>query len=221
MTITQSQYIHDLLQFIDKAPTPFHAVQHVSNVLTEKGFTEIREQDSWNSLKQGSYFVRRNASSMIVFTLNNSEPGSGFRMAGAHTDSPCLKVKPNPQQVNHGFMQLGVETYGGALLNPWFDRDLSLAGRVAWRDTNKKIHSNLINFKRPVGIIPSLAIHLDRDANKEKSVNKQTDMVPLVMLVTDNSKADFNTILQEQLTVEHNEINEPQIIDHELFFYDC
>ena len=221
MAMNKSDYIRDLLHFIGNAPTSFHAVQHISNMLREKGFTEILEQDRWNSHKQGSFFVRRNASSLIIFTLNNKESGSGFRMAGAHTDSPCLKVKPNPQQVNNTFMQLGVETYGGALLNPWFDRDLALAGRVAWRDKNNKIHSSLVDFKRPVGIIPSLAIHLDKEANEKKAINKQTDLVPIVMQVNGNNDADFRKIQQDQLILEHHDIKEPEIIDHELFFYDC
>ncbi len=220
MPLARTDYIQDLLQFIGHAPTSFHAVQRLSDLLSENGFTKVREQDRWDSLNQGSFFVRRNASSLILFTLGNREPGSGFRMAGAHTDSPCLKVKPNPWQVNNTFMQLGVETYGGALLNPWFDRDLSLAGRVVWRDSSRNIHSGLIDFRRPIGIIPSLAIHLDRDANKKKSVNKQTDLAPLIMQVADTDKGDFSTFLQEQLALEHD-VKQAEIIDHELFFYDC
>ena len=116
MTMMQSDFINDLLHFIGNAPTSFHAVQHISDILREKGFTEILEQDRWDSLEQGSFFVRRNASSMIIFTLNNKGSDSGFRMAGAHTDSPCLKVKPNPQQINHTDLQMGVETYAQSMV---------------------------------------------------------------------------------------------------------
>ena len=221
MSIIQADYIQDLLRFIGNAPTSFHAVHSICELLAKNGFTELLEQEHWNPEPNGAYFVRRNSSSLIIFTLNGQGLESGFRMAGAHTDSPSLKIKPNPRQINHSFLQLGVETYGGSLLTTWFDRDLSIAGRIIWKDKNNSIHSSLINFNRPVGIIPSLAIHFDREANEKKSVNKQTDLVPIFMQVEENDKPDFNHILQNQLTSEHQEIDSPEILDHELFFYDC
>ena len=95
-------------------------------------------------------------------------------MLGAHTDSPCLQVKPKPDVRKHGFYQLGVQVYGGALLNPWFDRDLSLAGRVTYKTRQGKISSALVDFARPVAVVPSLAIHLDKGVNDNRKVNPQT-----------------------------------------------
>ena len=113
---------------------------------------------------------------------------TGFRMVGAHTDSPCFKVKPNPEIESKGYNQLGVEVYGGVLLNPWFDRDLSLAGRVTLLGNKKgKLENRLIDFKMPIATIPSLAIHLDREANDKRTVNKQTYLPPVVSLITDQT----------------------------------
>ena len=140
-----------------------------------------------------------------------------MHMVGAHTDSPCLKVKPNPEIQSKGYQQLGVEVYGGALLHPWFDRDLSLAGRVVGRDAEGQLVSHLIDFKRPVACIPSLAIHLDREANKGHSVNPQTD---LPVLLGQALGGDFNlrVSLAEELRKNGKEIDE--VIDYELSFYD-
>ena len=110
--------------------------------------------------------MTRNDSSIIVFKLANDLAENGIRMVGAHTDSPCLKVKPNPEISSKGYLQLGVEVYGGALLNPWFDRDLSLAGRVSYSDRNDGVHSALVDFEQAIAVIPSLAIHLDREVNE-------------------------------------------------------
>src|SRR5690606_37265751 len=103
------------------------------------------------------------------------------RMAGTHTDSPCLRVKPQPEVHRLGYVQLGVEVYGGALLNPWFDRDLSLAGRVHYLDGDGTLRSALLDFERPIAVIPSLAIHLDRDVNSNRSINAQNHLPPLLL----------------------------------------
>ncbi|NIA04871.1 MAG: M18 family aminopeptidase [Proteobacteria bacterium] len=211
----------DLLDFIAGAPTAFHAVSSVSDILADRGFIEIQESSPWQPLSPGSYFVRRNDSSLIALTLTDEKPAlTGLRMAGAHTDSPGLKLKPIPGRINHSYLQFGVEVYGGALLAPWFDRDLSLAGRVTWQDQDGAIGSSLIDFRRPIGVIPSLAIHLDREVNKNRSINKQTDLVPIVMLMEEDRLPDLNTILLEQLARQYPAIRPSIVTDHELFFYD-
>lgn len=221
MTTLHAEYITDLLDFIGNSPTSFHAVHNICTMLTENGFTELLEQDIWHSLPGGAYFVRRNSSSVIMFNIDTNGPQSGFRMAGAHTDSPGLRIKPRPVRIKHSYLQLGVETYGGSLLTTWFDRDLSIAGRITWRDADNRIHSGLINFNRPLAVIPSLAIHLDREANEKKSVNKQTDLVPIVMQTDKDEQMDFHTLLRHQLIAEYGQIESPTILDHELFLYDC
>ena len=221
-TMDQQPFTAALLAFLGASPTPFHAVGNLAVLLDEHQFAEIHEQDDWGHLPPGRYFIRRNDSSLIALVLTDSSPAdTGLRMAGAHTDSPCLKIKPRPAQVNHSLLQLGVEIYGGALLAPWFDRDLSIAGRVLWQDQNGTVHSSLLDFKRPVGSIPSLAIHLNRDANDQKPVNKQTDLVPIIMQTGPDQEADFFAILREELLREHSGTREAKILDHELILYDC
>lgn len=216
----QEKYLRQLLRFLGESPTAFHAVQTICRLLTERGFRELHENKPWDITTPGSYFVRRNRSSLVLFTLASENfTKSGFRMAGAHTDSPALKIKPKPDSVNQGLLQLGVEMYGGALLDPWFDRDLSIAGRVTWLDRNSTIKSTLVDFKRPVAVIPSLAIHLNREANEQKKINKQTDLVPIVMQHHDGNSPGFIAILRQQLADEHD-IHPAEILDHELYLYD-
>ena len=165
-----------LAKFLDASPTPFHAVSEMSYLLRDAGFSELSESDDWSLVVGGKHFVTRNESSLIAFIVG-AEPlnRSGIKMVGAHTDSPCLMVKPQPEINKQGFIQLGVEVYGGALLHPWFDRDLSMAGRVVYHENGKLLKQTLVDFKRPVALIPSLAIHLDRDAIRViPSIHKTT-----------------------------------------------
>ena len=183
-----------LIDFIKRSPTPFHATRELVRHLREAGFIQLHETDCWQLEAGGRYLVTRNDSSIIAFTLGNNEVSeTGFRMVGAHTDSPCLHVKPEPQTRNQGYLQLGVEVYGGALLNPWFDRDLSIAGRISFRDSQTNLGNTLIDFEAPVAIIPSLAIHLDRDVNKSRSINAQQHLPPVLMQTDDDEPVDFRT----------------------------
>jgi len=225
-------FVNGLLDFIKNSPTPFHAVKTMSAILEENGYRRLEETQQW-SLPQPPitgerFYVTRNDSSIVAFQLNSSLAENGFRMVGAHTDSPCLKVKPNPELINKNYLQLGVEVYGGALLNPWFDRDLSLAGRVSYLDVAGKIAHQLIDFEKAIAIIPSLAIHLDRDANTSHEINKQTHLPPILMKLPQSDteiKADFKQILL-QLMDTCNErsggekISVAKILDYELSFYD-
>ena len=142
------------------------------------GYQRLDERDSWATVPGGRYYVTRNDSSIIAIKLGKQSPLlGGIRMVGAHTDSPCLRVKPQPELQRHGFLQLGVEVYGGALLAPWFDRDLSLAGRVTFR-RDGKVESQLVDFKLPIAVIPNLAIHLNRTANEGWAINPQLELPP-------------------------------------------
>lgn len=211
----------DLLDFLAASPTPFHAVQQMEIRLSQAGFVVLREADDWTLDAGGRYCVIRNSSSIVAFTLGEkSILDQGLRMVGAHTDSPCLKVKPQPELFKKGYFQLGVEVYGGALLNPWFDRDLSLAGRVSFRDTSGNIGSVLIDFKRAIATIPSLAIHLDREANSARSINAQTDIPPVVMQ-TNDKQISFRELLLTQIRQEHPSCEACKVLDYELSFYDA
>lgn len=211
----------DLLNFIRQSPTPFHATENLRTQLLDAGYTELYEADRWETRAGGRYFVTRNGSSIIAFTLGSQSPSdAGFRMVGAHTDSPCLHVKPQPETVRQGYYQLGVEVYGGALLNPWFDRDLSIAGRVSYRDSEQQLRNVLIDFERPVAVIPSLAIHLDREANKVRCIDEQKHLPPIVMQSSDASPASFKQLLRDTIRGQHPGLDIEEVLESELSLYD-
>lgn len=207
------QIAKDLIQFIQHSPTPFHAVSTMKKMLLDTGFTELDEQQDWKCKKETAYFVTRNDSSLIAFCTGN-DISNGFNMVGAHTDSPCLKIKPQPEIRKKGYIQLGVEVYGGVLLNPWFDRDLSIAGRISGVDKDGNLFNELIDFESPIAVVPSLAIHLNREANRNKSVNEQKEMP--VLIAVNQDEFDFKQLLLEQSKNE----NAAEILDYELCCYD-
>ena len=216
---SMNQFNKNLRAFLDASPTPFHAVEEMRLRLNDAGFSALDERGEWQ-LEQGEgYYVIRNGSTIVAFRCGKTPVHEcGWRMVGAHTDSPNLKVKPSPELHRQGYFQLGVEVYGGALLNPWFDRDLGLAGRVNYENTQGQLCSALINLNRPVGVIPSLAIHLDREANNSHSVNPQRDL-PVVMLQSEKP-ASFRDLLAETL-VQQGIGDVAGVLDYELSFYDC
>jgi aspartyl aminopeptidase len=216
----QETFNQGLLDFIDASPTPFHATQTMASALLQAGYIELLESESWALEAGKKYFITRNFSSLIAFVYApDAFAEQGIRMVGAHTDSPCLRVKPNPEIQTKGYFQLGVEVYGGALLSPWFDRDLSLAGRVNYSDSQQQIHGALVDFKDPIAVIPSLAIHLHRDANTANAINKQKHLPPILMQIGSDEKVDFRDWLSAQLELQ-GEKNVGQVLDYELSFYD-
>lgn len=221
MHASAAEFNQDLLSFIDHSPTPFHAVASMVGALETAGFKQLREADLWGELPAGRYFVTRNNSSIIAFNKpQESLADSGFTMVGAHTDSPCLKIKPNPGRVASGLWQLGVEVYGGALLNPWFDRDLSLAGRVSYLDNQDQLQHALVDFKKPMAVIPSLAIHLDRDVNQNRSINPQLHLPPVIMQTEPGETPDFRALLEQQLSSQYPDRYIGQVLDYEISLYD-
>ena len=224
----KDDFNRDLLSFLSQSPTPYHAVKQLRDALEKHGFVRLSESEQWQLTPGHRYYVTRNDSSLIAFIYGHDDiTQHGIRMVGAHTDSPCLKVKPNPELKRQGYLQLGVETYGGVLLNPWFDRDLSIAGRVVYRETEGgPLRQTLINFERPVAILPSLAIHLDREANNSRTVNPQTDIPPLLFVQPPDSaesETDFRALLASELgqLIQADDKKAPTIIDYELCLYDC
>ncbi len=216
----ENELLDDLLIFLRDSPTPFHAVANLVMLLQKNGFQPIHESDAWNLQSGGRYIVTRNDSSLLAFVRGSDDVvANGVHLAGAHTDSPCLKIKPNPELQRQGYFQLGVEVYGGVLLAPWFDRDLSLAGRVSYATRDEKIASALLDFKKPIAVIPSLAIHLDRDVNSNRSINAQTQLPPVLMCSEVNSEPDFRALLLEQLRKEHG-IDAREVLDYEISCYD-
>ncbi len=215
------EYIQSLFSFIDQSPTSFHVAANAAARLEAAGFTRLHEADSWQQLKAGKYFVIRHDGGLIAFTLQGDrKTAQPFRMAGSHTDSPSLRVKPQPMQLHQGCLQLGVEVYGGALLAPWFDRNLSLAGRVGWLDGQGGLHSTLLDCKRALATLPSLAIHLDREANNGRALNKQTDLVPIFGLTAESSPPDFAQWLKEELKTQNPGLPIAEVLDFDLFLYE-
>jgi aspartyl aminopeptidase len=216
-----TEFNQGLCAFLDSSPTPYHAVASMKQILQKHGFIELKEADSWGNLGQGSYYVTRNDSSIIAFKLAEDDlAGQGMHMIGAHTDSPCLKVKPQPEKVTKTLLQLGVEVYGGALLNPWFDRDLSMAGRVSYQTEAKQIKQLLVNFEQPVAVIPSLAIHLDREANQSRSINPQQHLPPILTQLDEGDSLDFRALLEQQCGKQYPDLKLGKVLDYEISFYD-
>ena len=208
-----------LIDFLKASPTPFHATASLAARLEAAGYVRLDEREAWHTEPGGRYYVTRNDSSLIAVQLGRRAPlDGGLRLVGAHTDSPCLRVKPQPELQRQGFWQLGVEVYGGALLAPWFDRDLSLAGRVTY-SRNGRIESQLIDFKLPIAVIPSLAIHLNREANQGWAINPQNELPPILAQIASEESPDFRALLADQLSREHGLLADV-VLDFELSFYD-
>ena len=202
-----------LLGFLDASPTPYHAVRNMAGMLENAGFVRLEETDSWSLEPGKKYYVTRNDASVIAFTYPG---GDDYVIMGAHTDSPNLRLKPNPLIKKEGLVQLGVQTYGGLLMKPWFDRDLSVAGRVAYRSASGEIAETLIDVEEPVAVIPSLAIHLNPEVNKGGEVNPQTELVPVIGAGED---FDFEAWLLEVLK-EDGVGDAKKILSHDLCLYD-
>jgi aspartyl aminopeptidase len=218
--IRKDRFNRQLLAFLQASPTPFHAVSQMALQLEAAGFDFLEESKTWNLQAGNKYYTTRNGSSIIAFVLGTDNFAHGLRMLGAHTDSPCLKVKPNPDLARHGTVQLGLEVYGGVLLNPWFDRDLSLAGRVVYQTGKGEIASVLLDFARSLLVIPSLAIHLDKEANNNRKVNKQLHLPALAGLSDDKKAFTFRELLQREINTQMPELPLAQVLDYEMSLYD-
>lgn len=208
-----------LIDFIHKSPSPFHAVDNLANMLLNNGFEELCLKRSWNIEPGGKYFTRRNGTALIAFSVNTDVSTEGLRIIAAHSDAPTFRIKPQPEIVVDGsLLKLNTETYGGAILHTWMDRPLSIAGRVVLRSDNplhpKKV---LVDLQRPVGVIPSLAIHMNRGVNDNLSLNKQDDMPMLVQAVSDAlpSAGALKIMLADKIGVGVDDI-----LDFDLNLYD-
>ncbi|NLL80546.1 MAG: M18 family aminopeptidase [Clostridiales bacterium] len=172
------QLTKECLEFIEKSPSCFHAAANLAELLEEQGFERLDEKTEWKIEKGGSYYVMRNSSSILAFRIPGKEP-AGFHMMAAHSDSPCFKLKPDAELSGEGqYVRLNTEKYGGMILSTWFDRALSVAGRVITGE-NGKLKEHLVMVDRDLVVIPNLAIHMSRDMNKGVEYNPQVDLLPL------------------------------------------
>ncbi|MEV5508864.1 M18 family aminopeptidase [Streptomyces orinoci] len=164
----------DLLTFLAASPSPYHAVANTAERLEKAGFRQVAETDPWDAAGGGKFVIRGGAI-VAWYVPDGATAATPFRIVGAHTDSPNLRVKPLPDTGSHGWRQVAVEVYGGTLLNTWLDRDLGLSGRITLRDGS----SRLVNVDRPLLRVPQLAIHLDRSVNEGLKLDKQRHMTPI------------------------------------------
>ena len=223
----------ELLNFINESKTAFQSAHKIKSILDNQGYNEIKEEDKWDLKKGGKYYIVKNDSAVIAFEIGTGDiENDGFRLIGAHTDSPGFRIKPNPEMLVEGqYLKLNTEVYGGPILSTWFDRPLSIAGRVTLKGENvfePKI--KLVDVNKPILIIPNLAIHMNRDINDGYSYNKQKDTLPLVTIASDNlneneslgmvtKKLETNDYLIK-LIAETLKVDYKDILDFDLFLYE-
>lgn len=224
----------NLLNFINKSPSPYHAVDELKGMLKSAGFMELRETEHWNLVQSQKYFVTRNESTIIAFAVGGKyETGNGFSFVGAHTDSPCLKVKPVSKKEKSNYLMVGVQTYGGGIWNTWLDRDLTLAGRVMVQMPDY-IEHRLVNVKKPILRIPNIAIHLQRDMNDKLTLNKEDHLTPILATqvqaklmesassnLTEKHQASKHHSVLIKLLCDELNVEPEQIMDFELCLADC
>lgn len=199
--------MEEIKKFLDSSVTAFHAVKNCKAILEKNGYQELKENELWK-LEGDKYYVTRNDSSIIAFTLNKLSEYS-FNIVESHTDSPTFKLKSNSDVVNHGYNQLSVEAYGGLIYGTMFDRPLSVAGRVITKEKDR-IVSNIVDFKRDLCFIPNLAIHMDAKANSDKSYNVQNNCFPI--LAMEQKDFHFHELIEK-------EFNLTDVLSYDMFLY--
>ncbi len=212
----------DLLAYIDASPSPFHAVRETTRRLRLAGYQPRSEADAWGLTPGERFFVVRGDASLAAFEVGTEPPEEvGFRLIGAHTDSPTLRIKPQPELVREGHRQLAVEVYGGALYSTWLDRDLSIAGRVVVAgEEAQSIAHHLVRLPDAFLRIPNLAIHLNRGVNDSLSLNAQQHLVPLCGL-GDRSGFSLRDVLARALDSAGVKLSPEQILGWDLSLFVC
>ena len=210
----------ELVDFLYDSPSACHGVKATQKILDKNGFVEIKETDKWNLQAKGKYYVIKNDSALIAFEVGTGDiEEKGFRLIGAHTDVPGFRIKPNPQMISEGkYVKLNTEVYGGPILHTWYDRPLSIAGKVSLKGSSPlKPETRLVNINKPLLIIPSLAIHMNREVNEGYKINRQVDTLPLLGLINDKlEKEDYlMNIISEEL-----QVNKEDILNFELGLYE-
>lgn len=213
------KFAENLLDYIYESPTAFNAVKTSKELLVKNGFVELKMNEKWQIKVEGKYFVTKNSSALTAFVINSDKIEDGFRIIGSHSDSPTFRVKPKAEMaVENTYLKLNTEGYGGAILSSWFDRPLSIAGRVVLKSDNILCPTEeIIDIKKPLCIIPNLAIHMNRSVNDGYKFNKQKDTLPLVGLINDTLEKD-NFLLKE-ISKSLN-VKKEDIIDFDLYLYE-
>lgn len=211
MILNDKEIMYDLLGFLDKSVSMYHSTLNSAEMLKNAGFEKLELAEKWNLKKQGKYYLVVNDSTIIGFVIGNDEK-SGFKIIGAHTDSPGFKIKSNPVIKQSGYLQLNTEVYGGPILQSWFDRPLSISGRVFVKGkTSHTPEVKLLNIDKDLLTIPSLAIHMTSVDERGKVPNAQTQALPIIGLGED---FDLDELIAKEL-----DINKEDILSHDLFLY--
>src|SRR6056297_3857736 len=207
-----------LIEYLKNGASPFHVVDETVEILEKNNFEKLDIKSKWNIKENKKYYVIKNDSAVIAFTTGNKQNlDSGFKIVGAHTDSPSLKIKPQPEFKDEDYyLKLNTEVYGGPILNTWFDRPLTLAGRISFLKEGEIKNTN-INFVRPLMIIPNLAIHLNRKVNEGQKIDKQKELLPFIMTVDNDQKKEDYLL---KLIAEKLALKKEQILDFDLYLRD-
>lgn len=217
----EKQIANNLIDFIHESPTNFHAVLSIKKQLLEHGFKQLYSGETWHIEHGGKYFVTKNHSSLFAFIMGNGNMAEeGFKLICAHSDSPTFRIKPHAEMPVEGkYLKLNTEVYGGPILYTWFDRPLSMAGRVLVKsDRPLKPSTQFVNFKRPLLVIPHLAIHFNRTVNEQGNpLSKQKDMLPVLAMINEKFEKD-NFLLK--LIAEEMHIPCEDILDFDLTLYE-
>jgi aspartyl aminopeptidase len=217
--MTDIQNVQHLLDFIDKSPSPWHAVASIQAAIEAFQFVRLDETAKWQLQAGGRYYVVRDDSSIVLFVLGHKAPAeSGFKIVGAHTDSPGFRIRPNAATVSDGIARLGVEIYGGPILATFTDRDLSLSGRVSYVDEKGNLAYKLVCFDQPLLRLPNLAIHMNRSVNEDGlKLHKQNELPLLFAQLTGEQLPQpyFLALLEEAAG-----IGAAQILSWDLAVYD-
>ncbi|MFW5961721.1 MAG: M18 family aminopeptidase [bacterium] len=218
-----------LLNFIDNSPTAFHAASALKKNFKEAGFKELDQRQNWNLKKGEKYFISRNDSALIAFITGKDFLNQGFRIISSHTDSPALKLKPDPIINNDGQYVLNTEVYGGPILNTWYDRELSIAGKIVLKAENSfELKEELIDLKENLAVLPNLAIHLNKNVNQEGKIDKKKGLRALITqdldtknnekLQKDNTNSETKFSLKA-LIEKFSKYSADEILESELYLY--
>ncbi len=208
------EFCNDLIKFIDESPLNYFAVENAKNILIDNGFRELKENERWEIEKEGKYFISRNGTALIAFTVGK-DLTKGFDIIGSHTDSPTFKIKSNPELTKHNYLRFNIEPYGGMIYNTWLDRTLSLAGKVTF-NRDGKIEDALVNIDKDLLTIPNAAIHLISEVNTSFEINPQDHVYPIVKTIDSTFEGGY----LEDLLATELEIDSDMIIDYDLGLYD-
>ncbi len=211
-------FAREVIEFIDESPSTYHVVKNCSDILDENGFERIMPREKWEIKKGGKYFLKKSSSTIIAFTVGEDfDVKNGFKIFGAHTDSPCFRIKPSPEIVTENVVRLNTEVYGGPILSTWFDRPLSIAGRVIVKGENSFFPRTVkIKIDEPLLTIPNLAIHQNREVNNGVKIDKQNDVLPVISLINKNFEREGYL---ERVILEKTGIKKEDIIDFDLYLY--